>query len=99
MDKSGERLNMLQRNNQQLSAELARVREENLKLEKSLADMRNKQVEYTDTLAAVDRTWQQLNQDMVYLSRRLKCAPRSLIPTVFSRRNRVASRRWLCEIR
>ena len=72
MDKSGERLNMLQRNNQQLSAELARVREENQRLEKNLAELRTKQVEYTDTVAAVDRVWTQLTEDMAFLVQRSK---------------------------
>jgi predicted nuclease with TOPRIM domain len=72
MDKPGERLNMLQRNNQQLSAELARVREENQRLEENLSELRTKQVEYTDTVAAVDRVWTQLTEDMAFLVQRSK---------------------------
>ena len=72
MDKQGDRLNMLQRNNQQLSAELARVRQENQGLDHSLAACRSKQVEYMDTLAAVDRTWSQMNEDMHFLAQRVK---------------------------
>ena len=72
MDKQGDRLSMLQRNNQQLSAELARVREENQRLEHSLAECRTKQEEYMDTLAAVDRAWSQLTDDMHYLAQRVK---------------------------
>lgn len=72
MDKPNERLNMLQRNNQQLSAELARVREENQRLDRSVSELRSKQTDYADTLAAVDRVWRQLNEDVVYLIRRIK---------------------------
>jgi len=72
MDKPGERLNMLQRNNQQLSAELARVRKENQRLDENLSELRTKQVEYTDTVAAVDRVWTQLTEDMAFLARRSK---------------------------
>lgn len=72
MDKQGDRLHMLQRNNQQLSAELSRVREENQRLEHCLAECRTKQVEYMDTLAAVDRTWSQLTDDMKFLAQRAK---------------------------
>lgn len=72
MDKSSDRLNMLQRNNQNLSAELARVREENQKLDKNLADMRAKQTEYDDTIAGVDRIWQQLTKDVEYIANRIK---------------------------
>ncbi len=74
MDKTGERLNMLQRNNQQLAAELARVREENQRLEASLSELRDKQVGYGDTVAAVDRVWTQLTQDMAFLVQRSRCA-------------------------
>lgn len=72
MDKQGDRLHMLQRNNQQLSAELARVREENQRLEQSVAECRAKEVEYMDTIAAVDRTWNTMTADMHYLGQRVK---------------------------
>lgn len=72
MDKQGDRLQMLQRNNQQLSAELARVREENQRLDHALTECRSKQVEYMDTIAAVDRTWSQMTDDMEYLGQRMK---------------------------
>ena len=72
MDVQGERLNMLQRNNQQLSAELARVRKENQEFEHSLTELRTKQIQYMDTVAAVDRAWSQLTDDMQYLAQRVK---------------------------
>ena len=74
MDKGDGRLHMLQRNNQQLSAELSVLKEENSKLEKELEDVRKKQEDYTDTVAAVDRAWQQLLDDINYLARRFKWA-------------------------
>lgn len=72
MDVQGERLNVLQRNNRQLSAELARVRKENQEFEHSLAELRTKQIKYMDTVAAVDRAWSQLTDDMHYLAQRVK---------------------------
>lgn len=72
MDAQADRLNRLQRNNQQLSAELARVREENQGLENCLSECRSKQIEYMDTIAAVDRSWTQMTDDMHFLAQRLK---------------------------
>ena len=72
MEKAEGRLHMLQRNNQQLSAELSIVRQENSKLEKELEDLRKKEEEYADTVAAVDRAWQQLLDDINYMARRFK---------------------------
>ena len=63
---------MLQRKNQQLSAELAVLRQENQELEKSIAELRDKQTEYTDTLVGVDRLWKQLNNDMAYIGQRIR---------------------------
>ena len=66
----GQRIQMLTYQNGKLSAQLEVQRKEIAALEAKVTQMDNKQIDYEQTLSCVDRLWTQLNDDILFLTKR-----------------------------
>lgn len=66
---------MLKYQNQKLSQQVEMHRKEISNLEQEVHTQKQKQVAYEDTLLCINRLWEQLNNDIVFMSRRAKGWP------------------------